>query len=185
MDTETEVCVSTGILLTGNHRFWLLKHLKIEENMRYLLLLSFSLCAYAVEITTMITSDQLKKTTIEMARSNGLITSVADEEKLIEELAKNELSLGKITIPFAYVDEKKQASALVEYIKTRIQWFNSEGSILGVQFPLMIQPYLSKNIDTLTLAQLVVLHRMLCRCENELMKALAEQRKNAPDASDK
>ncbi len=153
--------------------------------MRYLLLLSLSLCAYAVEITTTITSDELKKTTIEMARSNGLITSVADEEKLIEELAKREWSHGKITVPFAYVDEKKQASALVEYIKTRIQWFNSEGRIRGVQLPLMIQPYLSKNIDTLTLPQLVVLHRMLCVCENMLMSALVEQSKNAPDASGK
>lgn len=153
--------------------------------MRYLLLLSLSLCAYAVEITTMITSDELKKAAIEMARSNGLITSEAEEQKFIEELAKRELSHGKITVPFAYVDEKKQASALVEYIKTRIQWFNSEGSIRGVQFPLMIQPYLSKNIDTLTLPQLVVLHRMLCMCENMLMSALVEQSKNAPDASGK
>ena len=110
---------------------------------------------------------------------------MADEEKLIEELAKRELSHGKITVPFAYVDEKKQTSALVEYIKTRIQWFNSEGRIRGVQFPLMIQPYLSKNIDTLTLPQLVVLHRMLCMCENMLMSALVEQSKNAPDASGK
>ena len=69
--------------------------------MRYFLLLSLSLCAYAVEITTTITSDELKKTAIKMARSNGLITSVADEEKLIEELVKRELTHGKITIPFA------------------------------------------------------------------------------------
>jgi hypothetical protein len=152
--------------------------------MRYLLLLSLSLCAYAVEITTMITSDELKKAVIEMARSNGLITSVADEKKFVEEFAKGELAHGKITIPFAYVDEKKQASALVEYIKTRIQWFNSEGNA-GIHFPLMIQPYLSKNIDTLTLPQLVVLHRMLCMCESMLMSALVEQSKNAPDASGK
>ena len=119
-----------------------------------------------------------------MARSNGLITSVADEEKIIEEFAKGELAHGKITVPFAYVDEKKQANALVEYIKTRIQWFISEGNA-GIHFPLLIKPYLSKNIDTLTLPQLVVLHRMLCVCENEIMSALAEQRKNAPDASGK
>lgn len=75
--------------------------------MRFFLLLAFSLCAYAVEITTMITSDELKKTVIEMARSNGLITSVADEQKFIEECAKGELAHGKITVPFAYVDEKK------------------------------------------------------------------------------
>lgn len=152
--------------------------------MRFFLLLAFSLCAYAVEITTMITSDELKKTVIEMARSNGLITSVADEQKFVEEFVKGELAHGKITIPFAYVDEKKQASALVEYIKTRIQWLNSEGNA-GIHFSLMIQPYLSKNIDTLTLPQLVVLHRMLCVCENMLMSALAEQSKNAPDASGK
>ena len=150
--------------------------------MRYLLLLSLSLCAYAVERWPMITSDELTKTVIEMARSNGLITSVADEQKFVEECVKGELAHGKITVPFAYVDEKKQASALVEYIKTRIQWFNSEGRISGVQFPQMIQAYLSKNIDTLTLPQLVVLHRMLCMCENMLMSALVEQSKNAPEA---